>query len=82
MLKIKDNINLEVLEQFGFEKINDTWAYIRKIDRVPVYGLYVTKKHKYLQIRCWNRCLIAGKLQTLIYDLIEAGIVEKDKGGE
>lgn len=79
MLKIKDNINLEVLEQFGFEKINDTWAYIRKIGGVPVYGLYVTKKHKYLQIRCWSRCLIAGRLQTLIYDLIKAGIVEKEE---
>lgn len=79
MLKIKDNINLEILEQFGFEKINDTWAYIRKIGGVPVYGLYVTKKHKYLQIRCLGRCLIAGRLQTLIYDLIKAGIVEKEE---
>lgn len=82
MLKLKDDINLEVLKQFGFEQINDTWAYIRKIDRVPAYALYVTKRHKYLQIRCWDRCLIAGKLQTLIYDLIKAGIVEKEEEGE
>lgn len=79
MLKIKDNINLEVLEQFGFEKINDTWAYIRKINSVPAYGLYVTKKHKYLQIRCYDKCLIAGKLQTLIYDLTVAGIIEREE---
>ncbi len=81
-LRIRDGVNLEVLKQFGFEQINDTWAYIRKIDRVPAYGLYVTKKHKYLQIRCWDRCLIAGKLQTLIYDLTMAGIIEKEKEKE
>lgn len=79
MVKIKKDINLEILRQFGFEQINGTWAYIRKIDGKVAYGLYVTKKHRYLQIRCYDRCLIAGNLQTLIYDLTVAGIIEKEE---
>lgn len=79
MVKIKDDINLEILKQFGFEQYNGVWAYIRKIDGKVAYGLYVTKKHKYLQIRCYDKCLIAGKLQTLIYDLTVAGIIEKEE---
>lgn len=79
MIKIRDNIDLNILEKFGFKNLNGIWAYIRKIDGKTAYSVYVTKKHRYLQIYCSRVCVIAGKLQTLIYDLTVAGIIEKEE---
>lgn len=79
MIKIRDNIDLNVLEKFGFELINNHWMNIRKIGDKIVYVVIITNTHRYLQIRCNDRCVIAGRLQTLIYDLTVAGIIEKEE---
>lgn len=79
MIRVRDNINLEILRKFGFEENNGIWAYIRRINGEIAYMVYVTKRHRYLQIRCNKNCLIAGKLQSLIYDLTIAGIIEKEE---
>lgn len=79
MIKVRDNINLEILRKFGFEENNGIWAYIRRINGGIVYMAYITKRHRYLQIRCNKNYLIAGKLQSLIYDLTIAGIIEKEE---
>lgn len=78
MLKIKDDVDLKELEKFGFEyKYGNVYQYLRKIDgRIP-YRIYTTKNHKYLQIEIFEPVLIAHRLQDLIYDLIQAGLVEK-----
>lgn len=79
MIKIRDNIDLKILKDFGFELINNHWMYIRRIDNQIAYVVIVTNTHRYLQIRCNDRCIIAGKLQSLIYDLTIAGIIEKEE---
>lgn len=42
-----------------------------------MYSVYVTRKHRYIQITNWGSCKIAGKLQDILYDLIKADLVEK-----
>lgn len=73
MLKIKDNIDLKVLEKFGFVD----GVYTRIKNGEWLYQIYVTQNHKYLQIKVYNHCLIAHRLQDLIYDLSKADLVEK-----
>ncbi len=79
MIKIRDNIDLNVLEEFGFKNHNGIWAYLRRLGGMTAYSVYVTKKHRYLQIYCSSGCKIASRLQTLIYDLTVAGIIEKEE---
>ena len=81
MLKIKDNVNLEELKKYGFK---ENWyygtSYIRVKDDYPLYVVIITAKHRYIQIRDGNFGNIAGSLQDLLYDLIQAGLVEKVEG--
>lgn len=79
MLKIRDNVDLKELEKFGFKNINNIFVYERKIDSQTAYIVYITKRHRYIQIKTEEQAFIAGSLQTLIYDLIQAGYVEKVK---
>ena len=72
MLKIKDNVDLKELEKFGFE----SGIYKRIKNGNLLYMVIITNTHRYLQIRNAH-CDIAGSLQILIYDLIQAGLVEK-----
>ena len=71
MLKIKDNVDLKELEKFGWSKnrcgeyakhtANAYW-YIREKDRVVVFSS---------GMGVWSRTL------TELFDLIQAGLVEK-----
>lgn len=80
-VKIKENINLEELEKFGFKKrYTNSYEYIRNINNKTVYRVFTTLNHKYLQIEILEPSLIAGSLQCLIYDLCQANLIEKVEG--
>ena len=87
-LRIKDSVDLKELESFGFRKItkDDGFHYIAKhkmiyerilyADLSPVYTVYINKDN-YIRICTNESCTIAGTLQTLLYDLFQAGLVER-----
>lgn len=70
MLKIKDNVDLEELEKFGFEK-NIKGQYVK-----PNTLIY---KNRVISGRSrnsgWSKLYIAYEL----FDIIQAGLVEKVK---
>lgn len=78
MLKIKDNVDLKELEKFGFEEDEDKYFY---------YGF--TEPNCNSEIRMYidikTRVISTGfdmyvspyKIHDKIYDLIQAGLVEK-----
>ena len=67
------------MEKFGFRKENHQYIFIRKTDDgIPIYNIYVTRTHRYIQITTWGTCTIAGSAQDLIYDLIKADLIEKN----
>lgn len=82
-LRIKDNVDLKELEKFGFKAIsfnNNNFygaVYERFLDNVLVYKIVITAKHKYIQIRDGYFDNIAGSLQDVLFDLIQARLVEK-----
>ncbi len=70
MLKVKDEVKLEELEKFGF-KFNDSlgkWCFVPAIC-------------EYIFINSWDRkiCLdsTTGEASSVLFELIEAGLVEK-----
>ena len=77
MLKIKDNVDLKELEKFWF--IKDDFYYTKEIN----YEYYKVK----IDIELDRKCIIiqndyydsdyACYVPDVIYDLIQAGIVEK-----
>lgn len=82
MLKIKDDVDLKELEKFGFFKdyLVDTLVY-RKVIKKEIGML-----RQECEIIIWkeNRNIdvytTKGLLDTVIYDLITAGLVEKVEG--
>ena len=78
MLKIKDNVDLKELEKYGFEyDERGFYCFTRIIGGVLAWKLYVTAHHHYLQIKVYEPCIIAGSLQSVLYDLIKADLVEE-----
>ena len=78
MLKIKDDVDLNELEKFGFKKrYKKCYEYFREIDGHIAYRVYTTLNNAYIQIEIFNPVRIASSLQSLLYDLIQAGLVEK-----
>ena len=84
MLKIKDNVDLKELEKFGFkaksfDKNNFYGAVFERFTESDdlLYKVVITANHHYIQIRDGYFGNIAGSLQTLLFDLIQAGLVEK-----
>lgn len=68
MLKIKDNADLKELEKLGFQQgKEDNYNFIIKQDYIVV-GINVNENR---EIFC-NNCAL-----DLLYDLIQAGFVEK-----
>lgn len=90
MLKIKENVDLKELEKFGFRpKYNEDTgkirAYEKHIKEEEYIGLNVTIQHTKTKIRifkkereqwCINPLTDYFDIDTL-YDLIQAGLVEK-----
>lgn len=82
MLKIRDNVDLKELEKFGFEEI-EVWG-----DAGWVYDFtpYIKVKSSYLVIHSASSEVIFDYVDFysntkecfgLIFDLIQAGLVEK-----
>lgn len=73
MLKIKDNVDLKILEDYGFKK----WHYRENHD----YYMYPTIKDYAIYIFIESREIMVDKFYdnhlTIIYDLIKADLVEK-----
>lgn len=74
MLKIKDNIDLKELEKFGFLRVYivDCWAWTNRFKKGEYYEEYINIYERDRDIQC-----SAIELLGTLYDLIEAGIVEK-----
>lgn len=71
--------DLKELEKYGFKKkYKNCYEYIRKIKDIPVYRVYTTPNHEYIQIEILEPLTIAGSLQCLLYDLIKADLVVKE----
>lgn len=78
MLKIKDEVDLCELEKFGFiRRYRNCYEYIREVHGRTAYRVYTTPNYNYLQVEVLEPVKIAKSLQNLIYDLIQAGLVEK-----
>ena len=73
MIRLKDNIDIKQLERFGFVD----GVYTRIKDGRWMYEVYVTPNHRFLQIKVYNHCIIAHRLQELLFDLTMAGLIEK-----
>ena len=93
MLKIKDNVDLEELEKFGFkpkydENTGNICAYEKKILKNEYEGLLVTLQTTQSRIRIFRRYVKTTMIWVIqkyndyfdidtLYDLIQAGLVEK-----
>lgn len=81
MLKIKDDVDLEELEKYGFiyvfsEPYNFCCkkVYLRNEDDDKNFYKIVDNKYREIQLT-----RLDGKLDDTLYDLIQAGLVEKVK---
>ena len=93
MLKIKDNVDLKELEKFGFkakydENTGNICAYEKKILKNEYEGLFITLQETKSRIRiyrCYTKKITIWVIQKYndyfdidtLYDLIQAGLVEK-----
>lgn len=96
MLRIKNNINLEELEKFGFYQSNkfmNCWDYELNIKEpkeencyadegfaclsVKEYEIDGTKTNKELLLMTNTNDEVWYELDGIIYDLIQAGLIEK-----
>jgi len=77
MLKIKDDVNLKELERFGFEEISigrGTKYQLKKyIGKCEIYNIKIDTK----KIIRFNQLSVNNELPDILYDLIQAGLVEK-----
>ena len=86
MLKIKDNVDLKELENFGFEyRINnckEQWVIIKPLQPKKYWSWHDNHREN-ITMACVNK---VGRLLThsthkdvdnILFDLISAGIVEK-----
>lgn len=71
MLKIKDNVDLKELEKFNFKLDSDEW-YMRNDNGFVVLIKPLSKK---IVLRTFDTSL--HESIDVLYDLIQAGIVEK-----
>ena len=80
MLKIKENVDLKELEKFGFELNGNEW-YLKQLEDIDIF---IKPISKVIIIACYEEpdssvALHVKEIDT-IYDLIQAGLVEKVSG--
>lgn len=78
MLKIKDEVDLKELEKFGFLDRDDT-TYVKKVylhNDADDKNFYVIDKKS----RIIDLARLDGELDDTLYDLIQAGLVQKVEG--
>ena len=71
MLKIKENVDLKELEKFGFELNGNEW-YLKQLEDIDIF---IKPISKVIIIACYEERDVE-EIDT-IYDLIQAGLVEK-----
>lgn len=78
MLKIKDEVDLKELEKFGFEEEETNYFYygFTRPDCNSEIRMYVDKKDKTITTG-FDMYVHEGRIHDKIYDLIQAGLVEK-----
>ena len=81
MLKIKDNVELKELEKFGFEKVDISWGiythdWFEKSDNGGSIRISENEDKTIKFISCLQED-IPTEMQDTIFDLIQAGLVEK-----
>ena len=85
MLKIKDNVELKELEKFGFKYIEDKsskgdFSYCEKlIGANIILGVSEPGRVIYSNITITETTYIFSDGLDVIFDLIQAGLVEKGK---
>lgn len=83
MLKIKDSVELSELEKFGFERSKSCEAYYKDILSNTLHKgysivVYIYTKTRKIEIEFDTDILIITDVPVdLIFDLIQAGLVEK-----
>lgn len=77
MLKIREDVNMKILEEYGFEYyINGCGTYGYSIK--TIYGYYnIIEKDNENFIKIWERRLPTNIDLDLLYDLIKANLVVK-----
>lgn len=76
MLKIKDDVDLKKLEKFGFELKEDSYEYNTCEEEDRFSGFTIDIDDKIIN----NYSSASRKNLDVIYDLIQAGLVEKVEG--
>jgi len=82
MLKIKDNVDLKELEKFGFKpKYNEDTGKIKSYSyenkRIEVSDRQIPFWKDYNEYHEINRTYYDSDIVEVLYDLIQAGLVEK-----
>lgn len=95
MLKIKDNVDLKELEKYGFKYISKMLMRRYKKDNIIIYenSTHDEKLCKIQRIKCvkprhiytvnnldLNTQELYSDISSVLYDLIQAGLVEKVEG--
>lgn len=75
MLKIKDSVDLKELEKFGFKEYNyiNHTNYKLKLEPNTDSSVVIGKDRKLK----YNQNSVNNNVPTIIYDLIDDGLVEK-----
>lgn len=80
MLKIKDNLDLKELEKFGFEYDEDNNYYFyygfTRANCNSEMRMYINKDDRIITTG-FDMYVAEDKIHDKIYDLIQAGLVEK-----
>ena len=78
-LRLKEGVKDADLLPYGFHKgkFAKHPDFIRQIDGVPIYRIYFTDKHRFMQVLINEQCVVAGTLQTIIYRLTKDGLLEE-----
>lgn len=77
MLKIKDDVDLKELEKFGFKCVNIAgkikYEFVKTIGKTDVYNIKIDDN----RVIRYNVMSVHNELSDVIYDLIQANLVEK-----
>ena len=78
-LRLKSGVDDSDLLRYGFKKSRHIKHpdFIRQIEGVPLYRVYFTDKHRYLQIQLGEQYVVSSSLQYLIYKLTQDGLLEE-----
>jgi hypothetical protein len=77
VLKIKDDVDLKELEKFGFKKLkSEREYYLFNIDGSEFIEIIDNQIYLYINDEYYN-CYTGEKTFDRLYDLIQAGLVEK-----